>query len=354
MGNSSSWLGPCFGDGPPLYGDGADPTRPFGFADDEPRDDKTPTMGKVFGSSDAGARLEADAGPKKKGRPRLLAALWLCLPELIVLVVAVVAALVFALLPHSSYIWGALARSTTAAGIVIALGFPLVVMHSGRAAISTCVWCSAKPRGSCSIGLSQEGAYSKASDDEFSAWWSRRWLTATLACDAAVVIVMFIATGLASTGALGVCVKKEIRQADCTGEDCFRLLNVSRVSQLAAGLPASFRFGVSSSAYQIEGGLAQSNWAAFESATGLEPAGRACDAWERFDEDLLLLKKVRARARVRARVRVWARVWAMVTVTVRALILTLTLTLTLTLSLPLSLPSCACARTGSRSRGRAC
>ena len=92
-------------------------------------------------------------------------------------------------------------------------------MHSGRAAISTCVWCSAKPRGSCSIGLSQEGAYSKASDDEFSAWWSRRWLTATLACDAAVVVVMFIATGLASTGALGVCVKKEIRQADCTGED---------------------------------------------------------------------------------------------------------------------------------------
>ena len=264
------------------------------------------------------------------------------------LVVAVVAALVFALLPHSSYIWGALARSTTAAGIVIALGFPLVVMHSGRAAISTCVWCSAKPRGSCSIGLSQEGAYSKASDDEFSAWWSRRWLTATLACDAAVVIVMFIATGLASTGALGVCVKNEIRQAECTGEDCFRLLNVSRVSQLAAGLPASFRFGVSSSAYQIEGGLAQSNWAAFESATGLEPAGRACDAWERFDEDLLLLKKVRVRARARVRAQVRGGVTVTVTVTVRAL------TLTLTLSLTLTLPSCACARTASRSRGRAC
>ena len=350
MGNSSSWLGPCFGDGPPLHGDGADPTRPFGIADDEPRDDKTPTMGKVFGPSDGAARLEADAGPTK-GRPRLLAALWLCLPELIVLVVAVVAALVFALLPHSSYIWGALARSTTAAGIVIALGFPLVVMHSGRAAISTCVWCSAKRRGS-SIGLSQEGAYSKASGDDFSAWWSRRWLTATLACDAAVVIVMFIATGVASTGALGVCVKKEIRQAECTGEDCFQLLNVSRVSQLAAGLPASFRFGVSSSAYQIEGGLAQSNWAAFESAKGLEPAGRACDAWERFDEDLLLLKKVRVRARVRLRLRVWDTVTVTVTVTVRAL--TLALTRTRTRTRARTLPSCARARTGSRCRGRAC
>ena len=251
-------------------------------------------MGKAFGSSDAEARPDADAGPMKS-RPRLRAALWLCIPELIVLISALVAALVFALLPHSSYIWGALARSTTVAGIVIALGFPLVCLHSGRAAISSCVWCSANRR-SANVGLSQEGAYSKASDDDFSAWWSRRWLTTTLVCDAAVVIVMFVATGVASTGALGVCVKKEIRQAECSGEDCFKLLNVSRVSQLAAGLPASFRFGVSSSAYQTEGGLAQSNWAAFETATGLEPAGRACDAWERFDEDLLLLKKLRVRS----------------------------------------------------------
>ena len=71
---------------------------------------------------------------------------------------------------------------------------------------------------------------------------------------------------------------------------------MSRVSQLAAGLPASFRFGVSSSAYQTEGGLSQSNWADFETETGLEPAGKACDAWERFDEDLLLLKKLRVRS----------------------------------------------------------
>ena len=68
------------------------------------------------------------------------------------------------------------------------------------------------------------------------------------------------------------------------------------MSQLAAGLPASFRFGVSSSAYQTEGGLSQSNWADFETETGLEPAGKACDAWARFDEDLLLLKKLRVRS----------------------------------------------------------
>ena len=212
------------------------------------------------------------------------------------LAVVLVAALVFALLPHSSYIWGALARSTTVAGIVIGLGLPLVCLHSGRAAVSGCCWCRAQRRRPDQVGISQSGAFSKASNDDFSAWWSRRWLATTLVCDAAVVLVMFIATGVASSGALGVCVRPELRQADCNGEDCFRLLNVSRVSQLAAQLPASFRLGVSSSAYQTEGGLAQSNWAAFETEVGLEPAGPACDAWERFDEDLLLLKKLRVRS----------------------------------------------------------
>ena len=212
------------------------------------------------------------------------------------LVVALAAALAFALLPHSSYIWGALSRSTTVAGIIIALGLPLVCLHSGRAAISSCFWCSSARRRCSSIGISQDGAFSKASKDDFDAWWSRRWLTTTLVCDATVVIVMFIATGLVSRGALGVCVRKDLRQAECNGEDCFQLLNVSRVSQLAAGLPASFRFGVSTSAYQTEGGLTQSNWAGFEKMTALEPAGRGCDMWERFDEDLLLLKKLRVRS----------------------------------------------------------
>jgi hypothetical protein len=71
---------------------------------------------------------------KKKAR----LVLWLCAPELVLLALAIIATLVITLLPNSSYFWGALARSVTLAGTIIALALPLVALHSGRAAVLGC------------------------------------------------------------------------------------------------------------------------------------------------------------------------------------------------------------------------
>ncbi len=64
-------------------------------------------------------------------------------------------------------------------------------------------------------------------------------------------------------------------------------------------LPAGFEFGVATSAHQVEGGATNSNWSAWEEATDArgrprikdgQRAGRACDHWNRFRDDIALMQ----------------------------------------------------------------
>ncbi len=63
--------------------------------------------------------------------------------------------------------------------------------------------------------------------------------------------------------------------------------------------PPRFSFGVATSAYQVEGGINDNNWADWERRTrpdggptvlGHDRCGRAADSWNRFDQDLALLR----------------------------------------------------------------
>src|SRR5687768_8326275 len=63
--------------------------------------------------------------------------------------------------------------------------------------------------------------------------------------------------------------------------------------------PDDFTFGVATSAYQVEGHI-ENDWAEWERAGKLKEAtarcGRGVDHWNRFDEDLKLVKDVAATA----------------------------------------------------------
>ncbi len=52
--------------------------------------------------------------------------------------------------------------------------------------------------------------------------------------------------------------------------------------------PADFIWGTATAAHQIEGNQSN-NWTDFESRTGKEPSGIACDHWTRWREDFELL-----------------------------------------------------------------
>lgn len=67
--------------------------------------------------------------------------------------------------------------------------------------------------------------------------------------------------------------------------------------------PSSFLWGTATAAYQIEGGLHQCNWSMWEkqgtrqhdgqpTVEGHQKAGRACNSWEMFDQDLEAMKKL--------------------------------------------------------------
>ena len=239
---------------------------------------------------------------KKKAR----LVLWLCAPELVLLALAIIATLVITLLPNSSYFWGALARSVTLAGTIIALALPLVALHSGRAAVLGCWWCCCAQRNASARKNSrasvQEDSESNLAEGRATgkADPTSRWVTTTLVIDAFVVFFVVIAAGCASFATYGSCVRPALYQSRECERDCDKLLNVQNATALAARLPASFSFGVSSSAYQIEGGLEQSNWRLFEDEHANEAeyvhAGRACDGWRRFDEDLKLLQDLHVRS----------------------------------------------------------
>ena len=57
-------------------------------------------------------------------------------------------------------------------------------------------------------------------------------------------------------------------------------------------LPSNFLFGASTSGYQIEGNLKDSNFAHFEKKTNLELSGQTCNSWNCMDEDIKAIKKL--------------------------------------------------------------
>ena len=60
-----------------------------------------------------------------------------------------------------------------------------------------------------------------------------------------------------------------------------------------ASFPSDFMWGTATSAYQTEGGGANTDWWRFEHAKGstaTEPSGGACDSWHRYEEDLDLVQ----------------------------------------------------------------
>jgi beta-glucosidase len=71
-----------------------------------------------------------------------------------------------------------------------------------------------------------------------------------------------------------------------------------RIDTSDLAFPAHFLWGVASAAHQVEGGCTNSNWARWEEGldarTGAPRprAGAACEHWERFHEDIALMKSL--------------------------------------------------------------
>lgn len=60
--------------------------------------------------------------------------------------------------------------------------------------------------------------------------------------------------------------------------------------------PKGFLWGCATAAYQVEGGNAGSNWAAWERRKGLSPCGPAANSWELWRDDIACLQELRANA----------------------------------------------------------
>lgn len=60
--------------------------------------------------------------------------------------------------------------------------------------------------------------------------------------------------------------------------------------------PKDFKWGVSTSSYQIEGGNNNSDWALWEEKRGIEKAGIACDSYRKYDKDIEALEKLNVNA----------------------------------------------------------
>ena len=53
-------------------------------------------------------------------------------------------------------------------------------------------------------------------------------------------------------------------------------------------VPDGFHWGVATAAHQIEGGL-RNNWTTFETSSGMEQSGQACDHWNLWKQDFQLI-----------------------------------------------------------------
>lgn len=56
--------------------------------------------------------------------------------------------------------------------------------------------------------------------------------------------------------------------------------------------PSDFLWGVATSAMQVEGNCTNTDWAVWEKNKNIIPCGNACDSWNRYKEDIQLLKQL--------------------------------------------------------------
>lgn len=218
----------------------------------------------------------ADAAPQEPSRPQqrcrrclmLLGRASLeCWPVLAVpllyLFLLILAAI---LVPKSGYLIQAVFRTTTAWGLVLCLLLPLGVLHLLRCLGAGCCLLRAE-RGSP----------------------SQKRNTRRVICDAITIVLCYLVMSVASE----VAWSSKCWDYEPSG---------ASPETLATSLhfPAAFRFGTATAAYQVEGGLNNSNWYDFEqnfqhadgspAIQGHQEVGLAADVWNLFFEDLERLK----------------------------------------------------------------
>ena len=67
------------------------------------------------------------------------------------------------------------------------------------------------------------------------------------------------------------------------------------MASTASTFPDGFRWGTATAAHQIEGGCWNNDWWRWEHTEGsgcAEPSGDACDSWNRWPEDVALLREL--------------------------------------------------------------
>ncbi|MCL6095316.1 MAG: family 1 glycosylhydrolase [Actinobacteria bacterium] len=71
-------------------------------------------------------------------------------------------------------------------------------------------------------------------------------------------------------------------------------MSITSVNNDLPGIPDSFRFGVATASYQVEGGIngpgePANNWSLWEALGRVEPSGLACDFWRKYEDQLDLV-----------------------------------------------------------------
>jgi len=242
----------------------------------------------------------------------------LLLPELLLIALyALVAILLAACLPDSHLFFGTLVGMSTTFGVVFALGAPLLVFHLLRLVARLpmwavgVVWRARRRAGSPKPIVPAEepeassldgGPPPAAADTPAPAAplepldaprppgtrQHPRWPSTALAnFDVCACIFLYLVLGITASLSWSRC-------APAPTLDGFN--NSALARQLR--FPPDLKFGAATAAYQVEGGLVNSSWHAFERSlppfehtrgrgkTTVEHAGRAADMWELFDDDL--------------------------------------------------------------------
>jgi beta-glucosidase len=212
--------------------------------------------------------------------PRHVGQWLLCFwPELATLAIFVVGNMAMVAIPNNRFLFAGIYGAASLWGIIFAMGIPLGVLHLLRLVISVCwrfcswVYHMRKPQTE-----DVEHDMNRCQGKPLGVYrWKRQVI------DISVVIALYFTLSIASVIAWGRC-------------PTFSVSNVP-VSELVAQLrfPDNFKFGSATSAYQVEGGLYNTNWHAFENFThangkpGIvdhQRAGLAADMWNLFDDDL--------------------------------------------------------------------
>lgn len=208
-------------------------------------------------------------GSGTSGGRRWLWALWAFWPEVSVVCLYLLLLVLGALIvPKGGFLLRALVRASTAWGIIFGIFLPLGAVHLLRC-LGASLCLLATPRRS-------------------PAWRRNKLL---VACDGVAVAVCYLTLSLAS----------EVVWSHCWA---YEPSDGASAADVAASLhfPANFRFGAATSAYQVEGGLYNSNWYDFEqhfrhpdgspAIKQNQSAGKAADVWERFPQDLAHMREL--------------------------------------------------------------